>query len=238
MLEAILGILGTASSWINSSNANKNMQQTLSRIQGQNVIPPAITEGWNEIQNENALPGEQQMREEENTMLPTTLNQIKDSVTSGDLMKMVTNLYTKQQAGQRSIDLMKVQGQKELSERKAAYLSGPMAAAQYGQQSTTMNLEMSSALARQQSSEQSNQYLTNLLKGVGKVGDTDWSSVIAGLSSNSAKVKALNPKAPAQATFDDSGSAGASPDLSNIFSEDKMSADDMKDFNMWYSLTH
>ena len=57
-----------------------------------------------------------------------------------------------------------------------------MAAAQYGQQSTTMNLEMSSALARQQSSEQSNQYLTNLLKGVGKVGDTDWSSVIAGLS--------------------------------------------------------
>ena len=86
---------------------------------------------------------------------------------------------------------MKVQGANALADRKVAYLSGPMAAAQYGQQSTTMNLEMSSALARQQSSEQSNQYLTNLLKGVGKVGDTDWSSVIAGLSK---RQKSATPK--------------------------------------------
>jgi hypothetical protein len=211
MLEAILGILSTASSWINSSNANKNMQQTLSRIQGQNVIPPAITEGWNTLQNENALPGEQQMREEENTMLPTTLNQIKDSVTSGDLMHMVTNLYTKQQAGQREIDRWKVQGQKELDSAKVAYLSGPMAGAQEGQLSNTMNLEMSSALSRQQSSEQSNQYLTNLLKGVGKVGDTDWSALIAGMSKKQ--------KSTAPALNVTSSSGGLSGNTSADFSD-------------------
>ena len=182
MLEAILGILSTAVSWIGSSNANDKTQKTLEKLKSQNVIAPAIQQGWNTLQSENALPGEETMRARNETMLPTTLNQIKDSVTSGDMMKLVTSLYTKQMEGEQNIDVMKLEGQKKLDAEKVAYLSGPMAGAQEGQLSNLMNIEMSQAMAKQDSSNQSNQYLTNLLKGVGKVGDTDWTDLIAGLS--------------------------------------------------------
>ena len=184
MLEAILGILGTAASWINSSQANKNMQSTLGQIKSQNVIPPSLIEGKNilEEQATTGLPGYETMKEEEETQFPDTINRVKDSVTSGDLMKLVMNLYTKQNQNLRTLSISDAEAKMENRQRLATYLSGPMAEAEEGQLSNLMNLEMAGALSKQESASQSNQYLTNILKGAGKVGDTDWSDLIAGLS--------------------------------------------------------
>jgi hypothetical protein len=185
MWEAIMGILTNAVNMIGSGNADSGMISTIADQERKNVISPAYKQALN-IYGEQAnegLAGKESLVAEEKTMLPTTLNEMKDAATSGQLMSTMTKLYSQQQKGLRQIGVADAQAKQGNKEKLAEYLSGPYAKAQDTQLSTGMNLALAKASAMMGKTKVTGDYVSSIGKGLGKLGDTDWSSIIALLSS-------------------------------------------------------
>ena len=186
MWEAILGIVSNAVNMFASGNADEGMISTIADQERKNVIPSALKQAMN-IYGEQAnegLPGYESLVSEEKTTLPTTLNEMKDAATSGELMGKMTQLYAQRNKGLRDLGVANAQAKLGNKEKLAQFLGGPYANAQNTQLSTSMNLALAKASAMMGKTKQAGDYLSALGKGVGKLGDTDWSSIIAGLSNS------------------------------------------------------
>ena len=184
MIGEILSLLGDVVNWAGSDQSNKQTQGELDAIKRKNQIPPALAQALG-MAEENAtygFAGEPTMEAEIKTELPTTLNQMRDLGTSGQLTDVLTHLYTKQNSALTNLRIADKQEQARKKEVMQNLLSGAMANAQETQLQTGMNLDLEKAMLGQQKTRDSMSYLNQILGTAGKLGDTDWSNLLSGFS--------------------------------------------------------
>lgn len=174
IFDTVLGIVGDAANWVTGSQSNKKTQNMLSTLQQQNVIAAPLQQAQNleEEQSNTGLPGYETMLGEEKSMLPTTLNQIRDSATSGQLMDLVTKLYTKQNQGINQLSVANATAKQQNKQKFSSFLSGPMTQGVERQQNINQGLTISKDEARQQGVKDEQGYLGDILGKFGSYGDS------------------------------------------------------------------
>jgi hypothetical protein len=174
IFDTILGVVGDAANWATGSQSNKKTQGMLSTLQQQNVIAAPLQQAQNleEEQSNTGLPGYETMLGEEKSMLPTTLNQIRDSATSGQLMDLVTKLYTKQNQGINQLSVANATAKQQNKQKFSSFLSGPMTQGVERQQNINQGLTISKDEVRQQGVKDEQGYLGDILDKVGKGADS------------------------------------------------------------------
>ena len=174
LLDSVLGIVGDVANWATGSQSNKKTQNMLSELQSANVIAPATLQAENMYaeQANEGLPGFQSMLSEEKSMLPTTLNQVRDSVNSGQLMDLVTKLYTKQNQGINQLSIANANAKLGNRQKFSGFLSGAMTTAEQRKQDINTGLTISKDEVRQQGVKDEQGYLSDILGQVGGGADS------------------------------------------------------------------
>ena len=179
------------------------------------------------------LPGYQGMIEEQETLLPTTIEALKRSANTGELMGTVTNLYAKQNESLR--ELQNKNAQEKLANKKnyATYLGSTLGGAQERVNDQNMQLALAKIQEQQQSSQSSMGFLSGIINNLGKLGasiNTDGSTVTPQQAVS--KYKFTVPQNAGGFTADEQGFG-----LGNVFDQDKMTPEESQNFNSWANLT-
>ena len=226
MIGEILSLLGDVVNWVSSDQSNKQTQGELDAMKRKNQIPPALAQALG-MAEENAtygFAGEPTMESEIKTELPTTLNQMRDLGTSGQLTDVLTHIYNKQNSALTNLRIADKQEQARKKEVMQNLLSGAMANAQETQLQTGMSLDLEKAMLGQQKTRDSMSYLNQILGTAGKLGDTGWSTLIEGLSKSTTTSNqpntsptAYTPNAPQEPQY--GTGLGSDPQIQNLLNQ-------------------
>jgi len=211
--EAV-GILGDAWNWVTSIKSNKETQAMVDNLRNKNVLSPALLESLNMVgeQSNQGLPGYENMVSETKGRIPSTLNQIRDAVNSGEMMDTVTNLYTKQNETLNQLAVANAQTKTGNKEKLSGFLANDLAPAQDKQRHTGFGLAIGKDEVRQQGVKDNQSYLADILGKVGgsSGGGSGWLDAIFGGNGEDKK----NPQ-PTGGGVDTSSGGGSWTD--NIF---------------------
>jgi hypothetical protein len=233
------GILGDAWNWVTSIKSNKETQAMVDALRNKNVLSPALLDSLNMVgeQSNQGLPGYENIVSEEKGKLPTTLNQIRDSVSSGNMMDIVTNLYTKQNQDLNQLAVADAQTKAKNKEKLSGFLANELAPAQDKQRSTEFGLTIGKDRVRQQGVKDNQGYLADILGKLGgsSGGNNGWlDAIFGGDGGNKELLSKTKPTTPQVAGFEDTPTITGTNN--NIFGLDKMDAGESKDFNIWANL--
>lgn len=171
MIGEVVGILGDVANMISSNNSNAKTQKMIDGLK--NVISPALLESLNMVdeQSNQGLAGYENIVSETKGRIPSTLNQIRDAVNSGEMMDTVTNLYTKQNETLNQLAVANAQIKTGNKEKLSGFLANDLAPAQDKQRHTDFGLTIGKDEVRQQGVKDNQSYLADILGKVGGSAD-------------------------------------------------------------------
>jgi len=182
-MEEILGLLGSVIGSISQQSQTSSTEKQLAKMQANNTISPALLrgEGILEEQANEGIADYQGQREEIQSELPTTLNQIKDAASAGTLLDTLGNFQSRQNQQLRTLARENTQAKMGNKDKLANYLGQVIAPAEQQRQTTNQQLQLAGLAAQQQGSKSQQSYLMQGLGDIGKFADSDNSDWISGL---------------------------------------------------------
>lgn len=236
-IDALAGLLTDIVGEFNQGQEKTKTLEALENIQKNNLVSQGVYGGeqiMGDLSNEG-LPGYEGMIEEQKALLPTTVDAIKRSANTGELMGTVSNLYAKQNESLR--ELQYKNAQEKLANKKgyANYLGTTLGGAQERVNDNNMQLGLGKIFTQQQANKGSMGWLSGIFSELGNLSKSinpDGSNITPQQATQKFKFTA-----PQNTGMLDFSTPDGSNDNSNIFGQDKMSADESKDFNSWANLT-
>lgn len=225
MIGEILSLVGDVVNWASASGSSKQTQEQLDAIKRRNVIPSALIRALG-IAQEGAtygLEGESAMEEETKSELPTTLNQLRE-MNPNNLKDALSALYTRQNKSITDLRFADAQEKARKKEVSQNLLSGAVSNAQETKTATDMSIDLQKAMLNQQKTKDSMSYLNQILGTAGKLGDTDWSTLLEGLSKSNTTSNqpntsptAYTPNAPQEPQY--GTGFGSDPQIQNLLNQ-------------------
>jgi hypothetical protein len=182
-MEEILGLLGSVIGSFTQNSQTNSTQKQLNAMMGQNVISPYLVQGEHmlEEQTNQGVANYQGQREEIQSELPTTLNQIKDYASAGTLLDTLGKFQASQNKQLRALANQNAQAKMGNKANLAQYMAGVMGPADQQRMATNEQLQLGQIITQQQGNASQQKSLMQGLGDIGKFGDSDNSGWLAGL---------------------------------------------------------
>ncbi len=200
MWSSIIGLLASVIGGAVSSSADKGYEEDLQSQIDKQKTAPALSQAesiYRALAN-TGLPGYETEKQEIETSVPTTLNQLRESVQSGSMVDALTSIYTKSQGAQRELSRANERQMLSNKQQYGQFLAGSLAPAQERVQSNLTALEVAKAREEKQRAKDK---LAFSQAGAGVLGNTlnefmgmsGLDSYIAGLFGNKGSEKKKEP---------------------------------------------
>jgi hypothetical protein len=186
-MEEILGLLGSVIGSFTQNSQTNSTQKQLNAMMGQNVISPYLVQGEHmlEEQTNEGIANYQGQREEIQSELPTSLNEIKDAASAGTLLDTFAKFQSGQNKQLRALANQNAQAKMGNKANLAQYMAGVMGPADQQRMETNAQLQLGKIITQQQGNASQQKNLMQGLGDIGKFGDSDNSGWLAGLFGNS-----------------------------------------------------
>lgn len=205
MWSTLLSLIPSIVGMFSSSNATDEYNSTLESAKANQKLSNSALQAKS-LYAENAnrgLAGYETMKEDINNQLPETLNASKDWLSGGGAVKFLADASANTNQQLRNLNTQNEQQKQSNMEMYAKYLGGPMAMQENQMQDNRNQLSMYQGMNNYNQAGTQNQLLGQVTGSLGKLGDMDWSKLIALLSKGSyPSVAQLAPKTPSVATFE------------------------------------
>lgn len=197
MISEILSALGSIIGGFTANNASNQYNGALEGIKKMQKIPDSALQA-KAILAENAgrgLAGYETMKEDINNQLPTTLGAAKDWLTGGGVVDFLSRSQASTNQQLRALNAENEQARQNNLQMYANYLGGPMASQENRLLENQSQIGIAQAVNNADRADTTLNYMNSATGQLGKIGDTDWSNLIALLSkSNNSQADTFGQK--------------------------------------------
>ena len=189
-IGSAISLFSSLANGLISSNAEKAYQKDLENYKNKYDVAEA-TRRADKLLSESTmgLPGYETLSSEIDTQMPTTLNQLRDSLSGGGMISVLSDIYTKANAAKRALSVQNAQAIQAQKNKYADFLGGVMGPQEQDVQAQKLALSLAQSQSKMNQSKDQLSFanqglgsLTGLLSG-------DYSDLIAILSGDGKKPK-------------------------------------------------
>lgn len=179
----IFDIIGSVMGNAASASSAADQRAALDSVRSKNKIASALGQAEN-IYREKAnegLPGYEALTEQTKSMLPQTLNQMRDSISSGNIMGLLNQLYTSQNNSLNQLGIANEQAKSANANRYAEFLARDKTLAETVKMNNDMNFGLAQIGMDRQYAQDKLNYNQDILSSAGNLLGSDVSGLVAGL---------------------------------------------------------